>query len=126
MSRLLLTFSFLMAWLAFDDLLLIHEEIGLWLAESLERQDDRSLLEAPVFALYGLVWLVWLLRFRKTILRTPYLLLMLAFVALGTSIVIDIGEFVLPTLAESTSWMKTTLVVAEDLAKLAGILLLTI
>lgn len=76
--------------------------------------------------MYGLVWLVWLLRFRKTILRTPYLLLMLAFVALGTSIVIDIGEFVLPTLAESTSWMKTTLVVAEGLAKLAGILLLTI
>lgn len=124
LARLIAAYGLLLAWLAIDDLFLIHEELGLSLAEALGSPEDRSILEAPVFAVYGLVWLVWLIRFRQTIMQTPYLLPLLGIAALGSSVVIDLGEYVFPELAGSTPWMQTTFVAAEELAKFAGILLL--
>lgn len=125
-ASLLVTFSLLMAWLAIDDLFLIHEEIGLALANALDRPDDRSILETPVFLIYGVALILWLVRFRKTILhKTPYLLLGLGLGALGLSVAIDLGEYVIPGLADATPWMGTTLNMAEELAKLGGMILMT-
>lgn len=126
LSRLLGTFFLLMAWLAIDDLFLIHEEVGLALARSLDRIDDRSLLETPVFLLYGLALIVWLVGFRRTILRqTSYFLLGLGLGALGFSVAIDLGEFAVPGLEDATPWMGTTLNMIEEFAKLGGMILLT-
>lgn len=125
-SGLLGTCSLLMAWLAIDDLLLIHEEIGLALANFLDRPDDRSILETPVFLIYGVALIFWLGKFRTTILQeTPYLLLGLGLGALGLSVAIDLGEFAVNGLADATPWMATTLNMAEELAKLGGMILLT-
>lgn len=123
-TRLLFGLGALSGWLALDDLFLIHEEIGLWLAKTLDRLEDRSLLEAPVFLAYGLVWILLLMQNRSVLRQTPYLLLVLALAGFGLSIAIDIGEFILPDIADSTPWMKTTISMAEDIAKLGGILFL--
>lgn len=123
--RMLTTFGLLLALLAIDDLFLIHEEIGLALAEGLGRPEDRSLLEAPVFAVYAVLIIAWLIVYRETIFRTAYTLLLLGVAALGVSVAIDVGEFVIPDLASATPWMNTTLSVTEELAKLGGIILVT-
>lgn len=122
---MLATYGLLLAWLAVDDLFLVHEEIGLALAEWLGRPEDRSLLEAPVFAVYGAMMLTWLLVHREAIRRSSSILLLLGIAALGVSLTVDIGEFIIPDLASATPWMNTTLSVAEELAKLGGIILLT-
>jgi hypothetical protein len=124
MGVMLATYGSLLAFLAIDDLFLLHEELGLALAERLGRPEDRSLLEAPIFGVYALVWLVWLARNRVLILKTPLLLLFAGIGALGISVVIDIGEFVFPELVTATPWMNTTLNIAEELAKLGGIVLM--
>jgi hypothetical protein len=124
MGMMLATYGALLAFLAIDDLFLIHEELGLALAERLGRPEDRSILEAPVFAIYALVWLVWLARYRAMLPRTPWLVLLAGIAALGISVVIDVGEFVFPELVSVTPWMNTTLNIAEELAKLGGIVLL--
>jgi hypothetical protein len=125
-SNMVGAFSLLLAWLAIDDLFLIHEEIGLALAKSLDRLNDRSLLETPVFLVYGLSLIMWLAGFRKTILqRSTYLLLVLGLGALGLSVGTDLGEFAVPGVADATPWMATTLNMFEEFAKLSGMILLT-
>lgn len=121
---LLLTLGLIMGLLALDDLFLIHEEIGLRLATAAGNEHDRSLWEAPVFAIYGGIIVIWLWVFRRGILRTRWALLGAGFLALATSAAIDIGEYLLPNLAASTPWMATTISIAEDLIKLAGLILL--
>lgn len=113
----------LLAWLAIDDLFLIHEEIGRVLADKRDRPEDRSLFEFPVFVFYGFAWVAWLVRFRREIAQTPFLLLGLGIAALALSMLIDIGEFVVPGVVEATPWMATTLNMAEELAKLLGVVL---
>lgn len=123
MRPFLLSLGLIMALLALDDLFLIHEEIGRELAIAVGSPEDRSLWEAPVFLMYGIIVLAWLWQFRTRILRTPWLLLLGGLVALGISVTIDIGEFVFPDLAEATPWMGTTIAMVEDLAKLGGLFL---
>lgn len=123
MRPFLLSLGLLMALLALDDLFLIHEEIGRELAIAVGSPHDRSLWEAPVFLVYGLLLMAWLWCFRARILRTPWILLLGGLVALATSAAIDIGEYVVPELAESTPWMGTTIAMVEDLSKLGGLFL---
>lgn len=125
MKRMLATLGGLLAWLAIDDLFLLHEEIGLALAKGFGREADRSLFEAPVVLLYAMVWGAWLVIYRAAIVRTFWPLLLAGLTALGVSVAVDIGEFVFPDLASRTTWTKTTLAVSEELAKLGGYILLS-
>ena len=67
--------------LLFDDLFLIHEQVmPVYLGIS----------EKKVFAVYGLLILCYLLRWWKQIRHTDYLLLAIAFVFFGLSILVDL------------------------------------
>jgi len=126
-AAFLRSLSALLALLAVDDLLMLHEWAGLLLSEtSPAREQDwsRSQLEAVVFAVIGILWLLWLIRFRRVILRTDYLLLAAAILAFGASVAIDLGMYVFPSLDPETLRWQTTVAVLEEMAKLTGIILL--
>ena len=69
------------ALLALDDMFLIHEDLA---------HRYLSLNEKVVFLGYGALTLWWLIRFRRTILDSEYLLLILALTFFGSSIVVDL------------------------------------
>lgn len=69
------------AMLMLDDLYLLHEEVI---------EDHLFIPQEFVFLAYGVMVLCLLVRFRKLILSTDYLLLLLAFVFLATSIAVDV------------------------------------
>ena len=66
--------------LCLDDLFLLHEEVFPFL----------GVPEKEVYLVYLLVVTVWLLKYYKVILKTYYLILVLAFGFLGISLIIDI------------------------------------
>lgn len=66
--------------LVFDDLFLLHERFF---------PDYLNISENFVYAAYGITTVVFLLRFRKTILKTDLIFLVLAFGWFGSSILID-------------------------------------
>lgn len=114
----------LVALLCLDDLFMIHEGIGLWIAEINDKPERRSTFELPVFLAYGAGWLVWLVRSWRIIFQTRWLFLGLAASGFGLSLTIDLGVFLFPEMIPDTPWMPTTLDVAEELSKMAGILFL--
>lgn len=124
-SAFFLTFGLLLGWLAADDLFMWHEWAGLLIAQAIGADDvgsARSRLEAIVFAIMGAVWIVWLVRFRRTILSTEYLLLLAAFAGFGLSVLIDLSGYVFPALEPETVRMRTTVAILEELLKMTGIL----
>jgi hypothetical protein len=84
-SWFLLCAGLISAMLMFDDLYLLHEEL---------LPDHTFIPQKLVFAVYGVVLLVFLARFRNLILSTRYLLLLFAFGFLAASAYIDL--FVTP------------------------------
>jgi hypothetical protein len=121
------TFGVLLGWLAADDLFMWHEWAGLVMAQAIGAEDvgtARSGLEVVVFAIMGAVWLAWLIRFRKRIMQTEYLLLAVALAALGLSVLVDLAPYVVPSLEPQSFRMQTTIAILEELLKLAGIFLL--
>ena len=91
------------AWLVLDDLLTLHEVV----IPSLLGMRQRYVL-----ALYAAGMVVYLVRFRKTILRTEYSILLLSLSCFGVSVLADI-------LQTRLSWAGHHYL--EDGAKLAGI-----
>lgn len=89
--------------LALDDMFLVHEDLA-----------RRYLLlsEEVVFLAYGSVLVWYLIRFRRNILDSEYLLLLLAFVLLGSSIVVDFFQ---------ASWPGSGRIFFEGGTKLLGI-----
>lgn len=73
--------------LLFDDFFLLHEDL---LRRYLPLGGEISFIEEIIFAGYGLVMALYIARFRKNILGFEYLLLFLAFVFFGLSVVIDL------------------------------------
>ena len=84
----------------------------------------RTQLDAVVFAVYGLAWLVWAVRFRRWLGSPDAAFLILAAAALALSMGLDIGPSVFPSMVPETLWVETTLAVAEEMLKLAGTFLL--
>lgn len=89
-----------------DDLWQIHENFSTLIFGSeanisLTNRSLQNLLETLVFGGYGLILLIYLLRFKKLIFQTKFLPLILAFIFLGLSVLIDIclenisGHFIL-------------------------------
>lgn len=126
-SGMLITFALLHGFLAIDDLLLIHEEIGLIISRAIGTDDViemRSKLEGLVFAVYGVLWLGWAWRYRRAILSTDWLLLALGIGGFGGSVVVDVGSYLFPQHIPWTSWMLTTLDLADEMFKFAAYLML--
>lgn len=75
--------------LMIDDLFLVHDMIF---------PKYLSIVEEFPFTLYGLMLLLWLLKFRRHILTTDFLLLLLAFGFFGLSVGMDVleGHLALP------------------------------
>lgn len=75
----LLAMGLLSALLLFDDLLLLHEKV----------YPKVGLPEKLAFGLYGLLFLITLIRFRTFFLKTDFLLLAIGFGFMALSIVVD-------------------------------------
>jgi hypothetical protein len=123
-TRFLLTLGGLLAWLALDDLYLIHEGLGGVIARHVLPSIDRRMLEGVVFAAYGVAWVAWLVRFRRTLLNDTSVLLLLALALLGGSVAIDVGEIFVENWVQAHVARITAIAVLEELLKLGGILLL--
>src|SRR5690606_17347913 len=86
---------------------------------------DRRMLEGVVFAAYGVAWVVWLVRYRRSILRSGRVVMLLAALAmLAGSVGLDVGELFIADWVSASEVRITTVAAAEDGRKLAGILLL--
>jgi hypothetical protein len=123
-TRFLLTLGGLLAWLALDDLYLIHEGLGGVIARHVLPSIDRRMLEGVVFAAYGVAWVAWLVRFRRTLLNDTSVLLLLALALLGGSVAIDVSEILVENWVQAHVARITAIAVLEELLKLGGILLL--
>ena len=81
------TFLFLLAsallsgWLLFDDLFLFHEDLA---------RRYLGLSEKVVFSSLGMVFSIYLVAFRKTILKTNYFILIVTFGLLASSVLVDV------------------------------------
>lgn len=126
-SGMLITFALLHGFLAIDDLLLIHEEIGLLASRAIgtgEIIEMRSRLEGIVFVAYGILWLAWAWRYRRVIVSTDWILLALAIGGFVGSVAVDMSNYLFPELIPWTPWMPTTLDLADEIFKLGAYLAL--
>lgn len=114
----------LLAVLAIDDLFMLHEELGGVIARYVLPSMDRRMLEGIVFAAYGVAWVVWLARHRRTIWNGPATMLLAALAMLGGSVGLDVGELLVSDWIEASEGRITAVVVVEELMKLGGIILL--
>lgn len=89
--------------LAFDDMFLFHEMAEYKLPQVGEK---------TVYLVYGLMALVYVIGFRKAILSSEYVPLLLAFVFLGLSVTVDTFQ---------ASWTSPWRIFFEDGFKLLGI-----
>lgn len=80
-SGFLLWLGLLTALLMFDDLFLLHERVF---------PNHLHVPQPLVLAAYGVIALGGLVGFARTIVRTDYLLLALAFLFLGSSVLVDL------------------------------------
>jgi hypothetical protein len=119
-----LSLGVLLAVLALDDLFMLHEELGGVFARNLLPSMDRRMLEGVVFAAYGVAWVVWLVRYRRSIRTGPAMMLVAALAMLGGSVGLDVGELLVSDWVEASEARITTVVVVEELTKLGGIVLL--
>lgn len=106
-SRFFLFSSGLTSILLLDDLFLVHEQVF---------PKYLNVPEKLVFVGYGIIILLYLVKFRKTILKTDFLLLILAFGFFGLSVVIDLLPIVESRLGIEDQFLL------EDGFKLLGIL----
>jgi hypothetical protein len=103
---------------------MLHEWAGLILAEASGAEDvgfARSRLEGIVFAGIGMLWIAWLLRFRRTIFRTEYVLLAVGLLGFGSSVGLDMIFYVLPDLEPASTLRRLFLSLLEEMLKLNGI-----
>ncbi|AFZ12518.1 hypothetical protein Cri9333_1628 [Crinalium epipsammum PCC 9333] len=79
-SQFFLFSGSLTSLLLLDDLFLLHEEVF---------PKYLNVSEKCVAVIYGIIALLYLIKFRKTILKTEFILLILAFIFFGLSLIID-------------------------------------
>jgi hypothetical protein len=102
----LLASGYLLLWLLVDDLLQLHENFPTLLFGAKANIDKTNrplqhLLETILFGIYGSLFALYMFYFRKLIYRTDILMLILALVFFGNSIIIDVlfenmkGDFIL-------------------------------
>jgi hypothetical protein len=107
----LLSAGLLSGQLLLDDFFQLHEKSGKILFGSGDLpKATQNFAEMIVFGIYGLLGIAFLVGFRKVILRSNFLFLLLAFVFFGVSTIID--------MTPDTMWGHHTI---EESAKLLGI-----
>jgi hypothetical protein len=74
------------SWLMLDDFFLFHDEL---LSAALRLQENT--VENYVFAAYLAIGLAYMVRFHRTMLQTPYVLLLLAIPFFMLSLAVDVG-----------------------------------
>lgn len=72
--------GFLTIFLGVDDIFLLHEAVFPFF----------GIPEKVVYASYGFILISWIVKFYTTILRTDYILLLMAFFFLGLSVGLDV------------------------------------
>ncbi len=88
MALFLLCSGLITSMLLVDDLFLLHERVFPW---------HLHIPEKAVLGVYGIVVLLYFVRFRESILRTDFLFLLLAFGFFALSIIVDrVPESVIP------------------------------
>lgn len=100
LGEFLLVSGILTLYLGIDDVFLLHENILPYF----------GIPEKAILVSYGVVWLVWLVRYRSIILATEYIILAVSLLFLGVSILADLFD-----LESAGSYLL------EDGAKLIGI-----
>lgn len=113
-------------WLTFDDLLLLHEQV----ARHLVGREYQHHAEGVLFAGYAVVMAVCFWRFRATIARTEYALLIGAIVSLLASAAIDVsfqlemdGNNLFRETVLSVWWGASFIDITEEMLKLNGAML---
>lgn len=122
-KAILFVFGAMFLWLGLDDVFMIHEWVGLrlaWLIESENVPYDRQWLESVVFGSYGIALATILIVFRKTLLRTPWVLLILSCAGLVMSVMFDMNSFLPFVPSPSGGTEAIVWGVIEDMCKLAG------
>lgn len=126
LSRFLGLLAVSSLWLTFDDLLLLHEQV----ARHLVGREYQHHGEGLLFVLYAVVMASCFWRFRTTIAKTEYVLLIGAIVSLLASAAIDVGfqlemggnnlfrETIL-----SVGWGAPFIDISEEMLKLNGAML---
>jgi hypothetical protein len=123
LSRLLTILGAGSLWMALDDLLLIHEQLGRLMFD----QESRHTGEALVFGAYALMMLGCLVRYRECVEQTEVAILFAALLSLAASVAIDTvlqldigGNNFILEIVLSRSWGGPTIDIIEDLLKLNG------
>ena len=122
--RFVRSFAVILGLIARDDLFLIHEWLGLKLAQLTKASDiasARSALEAIVFASYIAIGAFWVWAYRSSILRGPWPLFALGGLGFGGSILLDLLPYVADVFEPDSLIVETSMAVLEDLLKLVGI-----
>lgn len=98
LSSFLLSSGLLSGLLLLDDLFRIHEKAGkvLFGSEAPISTTAQNFAEMLVFVFYGLVTITFLVSFRKVILRSNFLFLLLAIFFFSLSILVDMTPDTLP------------------------------
>lgn len=86
-TRFLLISGLLTAFLAIDDLALLHDEVF---------SDYLGIPEPIIFGVYGLLLVAYVMRFRGLLARSEYLLLLIALLFFAISLAVDNLQEVLP------------------------------
>ncbi|MGH7550626.1 MAG: hypothetical protein ACREK3_07710 [Gemmatimonadota bacterium] len=103
LAAFLLWSGLITMWLTLDDLFLFHDELA---------YRYLGLRDKPIYLGYGLVYLWYVVRFRRVILRSETALLLLTYLFLGSSMVVDVLH---------TRWDSPWRIFFEDGFKLLGI-----
>lgn len=123
MRKYLIAFGVLLFTFGFDDIFMVHEWVGLKLAEWRQSDDvglDRQWLETPVFAAYAVAWVTLMIVFSRQVLRTAWILLLLTFFSFGLSIVLDLWQFLEFMPQPNTRAERLVTEVGEEIFKFAG------
>jgi hypothetical protein len=126
LSWFVLVLSASSLWLTLDDLFLVHEQM----ARHLVGRESQHAGEGAIFTLYAGIMAICFWRFRGTIARTDYPLLIGAVASLRASAAIDVafqleldGNNLFRETVLSVSWGPPAIDITEEILKLNGAIL---
>ena len=126
LSQFLVLLAVSSLWLTFDDLLLLHEQV----ARHLVGREYQHHGEGVLFVIYGIVMAGCFWRFRSTIARSEYALLIGSVVCLLASAAIDVafqleldGNNLFRETVLSVPWGASFIDITEEMLKLTGAML---
>lgn len=123
MRTYLIAIGLILFVFGFDDIFMVHEWVGLKLAEWRQSEDiglDRQWLETPVFAAYAVAWVGVMVAFSRQVLKTAWILLLLTFICYGLSVTLDLWQFLEFMPQPTTRNQRLVTEIGEEMFKLGG------